>query len=626
MVVVKEAIAEIIPDSRGGEMLMPSDSAQTPQLTSVATPANGLIDPDSSGNRRSRPGTNDAAFDSLQEGGTTLNVDPPTAPSDISTAPPSTVAQPSRAETSQTPHPTKEDAKPYDATQENKSEEAGQSGQAQESAEPSGSLMPAPLCGILEGERAILGQIQYSMIPKVIDAFQVNDRCYLILEYLPGRNLRDAWNAPEATDAQRVDWLIQLCQSLAKVHAQGVLYNAIAPERLLVDERGRLVLPDFSSAIKLPASDGSVNGTRFTAPELVLDPAAADLQADLYSFGATWYSLLMGRDLSDDDFETEFVPRLNPSQLNHGDPLLVRLLLKTFQRDPGRRFPTEEELAGNPPPTAELRRHLLVYKRRLMQPALAVGAQTSIGVVRTANEDNYFAWKTSWKTGDESQQAALVVLADGMGGNAAGEVASEIAVGVVREALVSKMQDWAEKSPEEQGVVISSAIDEAIQRAHAEVRNYCVEYPEAQGLACTLDVTVVLGSQAIIGHVGDSRVGIVNREGTTWITEDQTIVSRLVKLRMVSDEEAATHPDRSTLLQAIGGGKKVEPAIYRAALQRGDHLICCSDGLTGHVGNEEIRDIVLNSPSPQVACNRLVNGANIHGGTDNITVVLASIT
>jgi PPM family protein phosphatase len=496
---------------------------------------------------------------------------------------------------------------------------------AEASGEDASPPPPAPLCEILERERGILAQINYPTIPKVLDAWREQDRCYLALENLSGRSLREAWSDPQTRDAQRMDWLIQLCQSLAKLHAQGVIFNGISPERLSVDERGRLVLPDVLSAVKLPAGGASLAATRYTAPELVLAPESADARADLYSFGAAWYSLLAGRDLSDADFEAEFTPRLSEKLLAESHPLLIRLLLKTFARDPEARFPTEEERERGTPPTAELQRHLLSYKRCLAQLVLTLGSQTSVGVVRTANEDNYVAEPVRWKHGDESQEGALLVLADGMGGAAAGEVASEITVATVRDALAPQLRDWVDRSPDEQRRLASTAVGDAIRKAHDAVLSYCAEHPEAQGLACTVDAVVIVGSQAVIGHVGDSRVGKIRGEELAWITEDQTLVSRLLQLEMISEEEAETHPERSKLLQAIGGGKHVEPALYHAPLQPGDRLLVCSDGLTGHVDDARILEVVLASPTPQAAADRMVNEANLRGGTDNTTVILAAV-
>jgi protein phosphatase len=220
----------------------------------------------------------------------------------------------------------------------------------------------------------------------------------------------------------------------------------------------------------------------------------------------------------------------------------------------------------------------------------------------------------------------LFIVSDGMGGEAAGEIASDITVQTLRTRLVPELVAWADKPPSDQDRLVPEAVAAATREAHAAVGRYASEHPEKRGLGCTVDAVVVLGSQVYIGHVGDSRVGLVRSAGLRWLTEDQTLVGRLLKLGIIDAQEAETHPDRSKILQAIGSSKQVDPAHYQTVLQPGDRLLCCSDGLTGHVDDQRIGEIMLASPDPQTACHRLINEANVNGGTDNTTVIVLHVT
>lgn len=469
-------------------------------------------------------------------------------------------------------------------------------------------------------KRIILSMVSPS-VPRVIGSFAHEDRSYLALEWMDDRTLREAWRSPETTELDRVDWLIQLCRLLTELHVQDVLHNGITPDTVLVDDSGVVMLPDFRLARRLPLL-GSVESTIYTAPELIIEPGRADLRADLYSIGATWYALLLGRDLEPDDFVKDFLPRPYSHHQPDADPLLVRLLLKTFSRNPEQRFPSDERRRKGDLGIAELEEQLQLYRKCLSRCAFVTGAQTSIGVYRSSNEDNFFVEKMTIKLQDEMLVAVLIILADGMGGQEAGEIASEITVNSIRDELSVQLVGWPWMADSYQRA-IPDAIRTAIANAHNAVHRYADHYPERRGLGCTVDVVVCLGFEVFIGHVGDSRVGLVNQKGEfSWLTEDQTIVQRLVRLGVLQAEDAATHPERSVLYQAIGGYSDIYPDSCAATLKFGEQLICCSDGLNSHVSDGQIGEIIREARTPQRACDRLVNAANASGGTDNTTVVV----
>ena len=146
-------------------------------------------------------------------------------------------------------------------------------------------------------------------------------------------------------------------------------------------------------------------------------------------------------------------------------------------------------------------------------------------------------------------------------------------------------------------------------------------------MGCTAEAVYIDGKNLLVGHVGDSRVYHYRAGSLVQVTRDHTLVNRLVELGTISAEEAETHPRRNELQQAIGGQPQVEVSLYKANLSIGDWVLVCSDGLTNHVNNKDLSYMLsMEAQSAQMAARRLVNLANIHGATDNATVVVIRCT
>jgi len=499
----------------------------------------------------------------------------------------------------------------------------------------------------LKLECEILEMLKYPTIVKALDVFVIDYRAYLVEEYFDGGTLREAWRREDTSQLQQIDWLIQLCQALAKVHAAGVLNNAISPDRLKVSEANRLVLTDFSSAHKLPLSLEHRQGVDFyVAPELALNPETTDVRADLYSFGVTWYELSFGRDLTDDDFESQFILKLlqnnvppsdaesDEANMNRAEiihpaekihPSINRILLKLTSYNPEFRFITNDEIAAGKQPVASLQSGLLELKRRFTENTLVVGSQTNIGLQRDANEDNLWVQDLSYSTAKGHRMLGLFIVADGMGGEEAGEVASEIVVRTISAELTPKLMALRGKTSMEHSETLLPAINDAIERANTEVYEQAEKNPQWKGMGSTVVVVAVVGMRAYVGHVGDSRLYLINKDGISQKTEDHSIVNRLVEIGAIKPEEAATHPQRDVLTKAVGVRRGVEPDTFDLPIERCDTLLLCSDGLTKHVTDEEIREIIQDAPSPQQACDQMIDRANLGGGEDNTTVVIVNV-
>jgi len=225
---------------------------------------------------------------------------------------------------------------------------------------------------------------------------------------------------------------------------------------------------------------------------------------------------------------------------------------------------------------------------------VSIGAATDIGQVREGNEDSFLV------------VAPLYAVADGMGGHRGGEVASSLAL-----ETVQGMFERREGSLADQVVEANRAIFDRSKNDRT-----------VSGMGTTLTAALVDGSRVHLVHVGDSRAYLLRGGELAQLTEDHTLVHRMVMEGEISQEEAETHPQRSILTRALGVDQSVQVDEGDVEVSDGDRLLLCTDGLTGMVPEGQIREILLESADPQEAVEKLVKVANRAGGIDNITAVI----
>lgn len=244
---------------------------------------------------------------------------------------------------------------------------------------------------------------------------------------------------------------------------------------------------------------------------------------------------------------------------------------------------------------------------------LDIGAGTDVGCVRTQNEDNYIIRKPATRR-QRTNKGYLLAVCDGMGGALGGRAASTKAVNAIEETFY----DVELNDPNESLVF-------AIQEANKRIHKASIEHPDLRGMGTTTVAVAMLGNHAYIAHVGDSRCYLVRGGAISPLTQDHTVVNKMVREGLITKEQARTHPESHILNRSVGVSPSVEIEIQRPLpLRAGDKVILCSDGLTGPVVDEEILEIV-DSHDPQRAVNHLINLARNRGGPDNITVLVASI-
>jgi PPM family protein phosphatase len=233
---------------------------------------------------------------------------------------------------------------------------------------------------------------------------------------------------------------------------------------------------------------------------------------------------------------------------------------------------------------------------------LEVAALTDVGKVRTGNEDSF----------GHCLSDGVFVVCDGMGGAAAGEVASRLAVDTVIEYLceVSSREDRRE------------ALEEAISDANRLVHQRAEQDPSLQGMGTTLVAVAVQNHHALVGHVGDSRCYLFRAGQLTRETNDHSLVDEQVRLGNMTQEDAERSPLKNVITRAIGTQSTVEPDISELPLEAGDILLLCSDGLTREVPEEKITEILRGKEPLETLCRNLIDSALDAGAHDNVTAIL----
>ena len=252
---------------------------------------------------------------------------------------------------------------------------------------------------------------------------------------------------------------------------------------------------------------------------------------------------------------------------------------------------------------------------------LVAGSALDLGQRRENNEDALLCLNGSLGSGADSQSLGIYVIADGMGGHRNGEIASETAVRALGNHLISRLyKPLFGPDPQSTNESLREIMESAVREAHRAVKR------AAPGGGCTLTAALVIGSQLVIAHLGDSRAYAITRDGRIdALTKDHSLVKRLQEMGQLTQEEAATHPQKSVLYRALGQGEVVQADIFTSSLPNPGFLLICSDGLWGVVNEDDIQRIVNSTSSPYLACQHLVEAANAAGGPDNISVVLVRL-
>lgn len=227
------------------------------------------------------------------------------------------------------------------------------------------------------------------------------------------------------------------------------------------------------------------------------------------------------------------------------------------------------------------------------------GSRTDIGCVREQNEDSLVV------------RPPLFVVADGMGGHAAGEIASEIAVNTIAECA----PDYPD----------AELLGKAVEQANRDIINAALTGEGREGMGTTCTAAILEGNKLVIAQVGDSRAYLLHGGQLTQITRDHSLMANMIEAGQLTPEEARVHPNRSVITRALGSDPNTVADLYEINVEDGDRLLLCSDGLSSMLEDDEIQAVMNRIAEPQRCVATLVNGAVAAGGLDNITVVIANV-
>lgn len=370
-----------------------------------------------------------------------------------------------------------------------------------------------------------------------------------------------------------LSWGVGLANGLAALHAHGIAFGTIDKTHVVLDG-DQLLLADFEGSL--------------------MDAPAAALSEDVRQLAVVLYEMMTGT--------TEYSPTTDlPGELKG----VFAQIMNNIQ----------------PVSAADFASALSEGLEDIRHPDsidLRVGRKTDVGMLRQLNEDSLYTADTVWINQSVSRPIGVFVVADGMGGHEGGEVASGLTIDMIgrltaREFLgpaagggpMPNVDDWLKATVQEANI----AVFERGQESHND-------------MGTTVVMAVMIGSDAHLAHVGDSRAYHITKDAIETITTDHSLVESLVASGQITREEARHHPQSNVIYRTIGDKREVEVDLTHAQIGAGEYLLLCSDGLNGMVTDDRIHQIVVSADSPQEACEALISAANAAGGDDNITVIL----
>ncbi|HUO03941.1 MAG TPA: Stp1/IreP family PP2C-type Ser/Thr phosphatase [Candidatus Binataceae bacterium] len=443
--------------------------------------------------------------------------------------------------------------------------------------------------------------IDHPAFMRATSGFSEGGRVYLVY---PHENLTPIGRGTgKIGEPEAIALGIQLCQAIGFAHRRALRLNDLCPESIGVTKAGRLKLSslDYVSNDNELQSEPIFNDG-YTAPEIYRGKQA-DKRADIFSAGALLYTWLTGERIPSESWREEAGP------VDFYPPHVISPKLENAIR---------RALTFNP---AGRWSNIADFKAELTQLAGVVRIQaavlTDVGLMREHNEDAVMAAEYTRESLLEPAQSHLFVVADGMGGAEAGEVASAIALKAIREHIENRLGSVPPSDP-------SGLLAAALEDANQQIIEYQAAHPESRGMGSTAVSALVLPPDAAVAWVGDSRAYLMDGTSLRQITRDHSLVQRLIEIGQLTPEEARTHEHKNVITRSLGA-RQSGPAGAEALaikLKRGDRMLLCSDGLTAHLDDAQICEILSRHGDPYSAARELIVAANAGGGSDNISVAV----
>ena len=433
------------------------------------------------------------------------------------------------------------------------------------------------------------------------ECIEIEDRVYLVSPIISGIRLNS--RIGRTTEREAVGWGVQLCQAISVLQRHGLLCIELPPDSLVLDKDGRLHLSQLEALrLKDATHDNYLLTDGYAAPE-AYKPGALGEMADVFAIGACLYSILVGQRLPVEGWAVQPEPPVfYPEKVLTPD--LERILGKALALEPTERYADPQALKAA----------LLTLNR---SASIRSAWRTDVGQVRDHNEDAVLVKEVGQGTIAGDDFNGLYIVSDGMGGAEAGEVASQIAIQTVAEQVEAA---WADSVGDD--AAWETRLRKAVEAANNKIVQYGQDHPESAGLGATIVAVLVWAERLTLAWVGDSRVYLFERGALCQLSQDHSLVSRLVEIGQLTAEEALTHEHRNVLIRSLGSKKDVTVDTLSRSLKRGARLLLCSDGLTAHVDDSALADILSRHRTPYDAALELTVAANTGGGSDNTSVVV----
>lgn len=429
-----------------------------------------------------------------------------------------------------------------------------------------------------------------------------DERTYLVCPRIPGIKLSERLG--RTSEREAASWGVQLCQALGFLHRRNLLCLELPPDGVLLDKEGRVRVTQLDALIARSEIEERPRVTDgYAAPEAYKAGELSE-RADVFAIGALLYSLVVGKRLPIEGWVVQYEPPVfYPEKVV--SPNLERVLRKALALDPQDRY---EHLDA-------LKAALLAYNQKTLVRSAWL---TDVGQVREHNEDAVLVNEGGQGTVAGNAFAGLYIVSDGMGGAEAGEVASALAIETVARHIERVR---AETAPQDEAGW-EQCLGEAVEAANAVILAYAKEHPSAAGLGATIVAALIHNQHVTLAWVGDSRIYLWEQGQLQQVSRDHSLVARLVEIGQLTAVEARTHEHRNVLIRSLGSKEQVAVDTMNRPLRRGSRLLLCSDGLTSHVEDEAIADILSRHREPSDATLELIVAANAGGGSDNISAVV----
>jgi len=484
--------------------------------------------------------------------------------------------------------------------------------------------------------------------PSVV--FQHDQRTFAVGELPVGPTLDERICSHGALPPSELkDLATSLAELLNELHQRDFLLRSLQPDRVWWDPDSRsLVVDSFERLVPFESSDGDfqvVNG--FSPPEAYgVGGGQVGTTSDLYTAGAILHFAGSGErtDLESRENFFSFEP-LRSLELD--DPVLASCIGRLTAKDTSQRLADagefleylERETVPEREPQATAT--ALASNNGLAQSVPAnpdgscqylVALQSHVGCVRSVNQDACLQLKFTAIEKSQSRVGHLVVIVDGMGGEAEGDKAASLALRTIAKEVVDASLSLRDErvtapllpvTPRERNMQV---LERALQRANRNIFGYAERDHNRRGMGCTITACILEPNEVVIGHVGDTRAYHMRHNEMTRLTTDHSLVGRLVEMGQLTEEEARNSPQRSIIYRAMGTNPEVEVDLYHAQLQPGDRLMVSSDGVWEYFESGELQRILSADETPATIANRLVDICLQRGADDNATLAVIFAT